>query len=408
MAGREVTSIVDMIVDALPRKATAKEVTAARKAVEKAASLAAEIPKPGTTITVPGLPPTRVQKGKLDPMGYSATKLTRPVEAYTPTVKQTNTPNLPRRFITMEDLEGGLILPLYGDRSAAGGLLARIGDIDLQRAYALEGGVDFMRAQANQIDDAVWASAPSITKSLIKAAQDARLAARKRGEDPQVYGVTMSMAPNALDFASFTPRVAADLAQQFMTKGSAKKFDALMRQNPDMKDWPGMMSPDLDQWFLTAKTKQRKIFLRTLDKDNVRKDLNLPPDIVAAARYAVTDPTQRAMPSGYGGLGISRLDLDRPFVDNPKVPHSTYGSQMRGEYVGGLLAPMRQEDLMRDAFSKYFSPNYVDTKGAVGALSPANATYAIKTQLPVQKVDAQMVDHYMMMLEDMRSKGLID
>lgn len=404
MAGRGIGDIVDLILEALPSKATQKEVSTARKAVEKAASPASKIPKPGTQVTVPGLPPTRVQKEKLDPMGYSGTKLTRPIEAYTPTLQQTNTPNLPRKTVTMEDLEGGLILPLYGDRSAAGGLLTRVGDIDLQRAYEVEGGVDFMRALANQVDDAVWASAPHITKRLVDAA---RTAAEASGGAP-IYGTTISMAPDALDFASFTPRVAADLAQQYMTKGSAKKFDDLLRQNPDMKDWPGVMSPDLDQWLLNAETKQRKAFLRTLDKDKVRKDLNLPPDIVAAARYAVTDPTQRAMPSGYGGLGISRLDIDRPFVDAPQAPHSTYGSQMRGEYVGGLLAPVRQEDLLRDAFSYYLSPSYVDTKGAVGALSPANATYAAKTQLPLQRVDAQMVDHYMMMLEDMRSKGLID
>lgn len=374
------------------------------KDISKSAQPATRLPKAGETISVRGLPPSKQPtKEMLDPMGYSATKLSRPIESYSPTVTPRNTPLLPRKNITLEDLEGGYLLPLYGDRSSAAGLLSRVGDINLQRAYNLEGGIDFMRGPSYQSDKAIWASGAGVLKPIVSKAEDI---AAKTGKP--VYGTTISMAPNSLDFAKFTPRVAADLLQQSMTKKSAKLFDDELRERKGMSDWVGILSPKLDEWLQKATPDQQKAFLRFADSDNARKNFGVTSDAIGAARYAVTDPTQASLPSGYGGTAIAQFKKKGGLLDSPTVTHSSYPVQTQGVYKGGLEVPIRQEDLFRDAFKAYRSPDYVSTKGKVGALDPSMATYSAKTQLPTQLVDAEMVDNYMKMLERYKQRGLLD
>lgn len=408
MGGRSLLSLVSDLLDTKKgaESLTPKQRAAALRDIERAASPAGSPPKAGaSTMTVRGLPPSQQPTAPaLDPLGYGAVKMTRPVEAYAPTVTPTNTPLLPRQTISLEDLEGGFLLPLYGDRSSAAGLLSRVGDIDLQRSYLLEGGADFMRGPAYQLDRAIWASGPGVMKPIVSRAGEI---ADETGRP--VYGITMSMAPNALDFAKFTPRVAADLLQQAMPKRSAKEFDEALRSKADMQDWPGLLSPNLDFWLQTAQPKQQKAFMRFADTEEARTKFGVPPDLIAAARYAVTDPTQAGLRSGFGGVGVSRFDTTGGgLISSPRAPHSSYSTQAAGDYVGGLSIPVPQEVLFRDAFAKYLSPAYVSTKGDVGALSPANATYAAKTQLPAQFVDAELVDTYGTLLEEARRLGLVD
>lgn len=407
MAGRSLLDLVVQMLDAKKGSAgmTPRERAMAIRDIERASGPVTRLPRAGAdTMVVRGLPPSQQPVKKvLDPLGYGGVKLTRPIEAYSPTVTATNMPLLPRQMMSLEDIEGSYLLPLYGDRSSAAGLLSRVGDVDLQRKYLLEGGADFMRGLAYQLDRAIWASGSGVMKPIVSRAEEVF---QKTGRP--VYGVTMSMAPDALDFAKFTPRVAVDLMQQAMTKKAAQAFDQELRTKKDMANWPGVLSQDVDAWLQTAAPKQQKAFMRFADTDEAKAQFGVPPDVIAAARYAVTDPTQAALRSGYGGVGISRFDTSGGgLISSPRAPHSSYSTQARGEYRGSLPIPVPQEVLFREAFQKYFSPNYISTKGDKGALSPANATYAAKTQLPAQLVDAEMVDTYMQLLEDARSLGLL-
>lgn len=404
MAARNLLDLIQALsrgrVDDMNARDRSKTVTD----ITSASSPAKRLPKAGQTMKVRSLPPSKQPtKELLDPMGYSSTKLSRPIESYTPTVTPTNTPLLPRKTISLEDIEGGFLLPLYGDRSSAGGILTRVGDIDLQRGYNLEGGFDFMRGPSYQADNAIWASGAGVMKPIVNKAEEI---ARETGRP--VYGTTISMAPNALDFAKFTPRVAADLLQQSMTKKAAKGFDDELRKRKGMSSWVGILSDEVDEWLMSATPDQQKAFMRFADTDEARKNFGVTSDAIGAARYAVTDPTQFDMPSGIAGTGISELDVTKGIIDSPSVPHTTYPIQARGLYTGSLEMPMRQEDLFRDPFRAYFSPNYVTGKGAAGPLDSANATYTQKTQLRPQLVDAQLVDTYGKMLENAKKRGLLD
>ena len=408
MAGRQLFEIIgDLgrgLLDEMPTQARNKAIAD----ITKSAAPASKLPKAGDKLVVRSLP-ARAQPTKelLDPLGYGKTKLARPVEAYTPTVTPTNRPLLPRKTISIEDLEGGYLLPLYGDRSSAAGILQRIGDMNLQRGYKLEGGFDFPLDVAGQDQQALWASGAGVLKPLWGAAKEL---ADKTGKP--VYGVSSSMAPDALDFATFTARAAGDIMQQSMTLKNAKKFDDELRKKAGMADWVGIHSPKLDEWLLKATPDQRKAFLRFADTDKAKQVFGAPPDAVAAARYAVTSATERNLPAGYSGTMIGRFDTStgggatRGIIDSIINPHTTYPVQGRGQYLGGLEYPVKTDQLFRDPFTKYYSPNYVRTDGQVGALDASKAIYAHKTQNAPQLVDAQLVDTIMKRNERLRQLGL--
>lgn len=408
MSGRKLAEIiVDFgrgLLDNMPTQARNEAISD----ITKSAAPASKLPKAGDKLVVRNLP-SRAQPTKelLDPLGYGKTKLTRPIEAYTPTVVPSNRPLLPRKTISIEDLEGGWLLPLYGDRSSAAGILQRIGDMNLQRGYNLEGGFDFPLGVAGQDQEALWASGAGVLKPLWNVAKELT---DKTGKP--VYGVSSSMATDALDFATFTARAAGDIMQQSMTVKNAKKFDDELRKKKGMADWVGVHSPKLDEWLLAATPDQRKAFLRFADTDEAKKVFGAPPDITAAARYAVTSATERNLPAGYSGTMIGRFDTStgngatRGIIDSIINPHTTYPMQGRGKYLGGLEFPVRTDELFRDPFSKYYDPKYVRTDGQVGALDASKATYAHKTQNAPQLVDAQLVDTIMKRNERLRQLGL--
>ena len=241
MAGRGLLDIVGDIVGGARKPLEGAAAKAAETAARRAAQPIKRAPKPGEKLIIPNI--KIVTKDRLDPQGYGSVKLARPIEAYTPRTAQGNAPLVPRKQITLHDLVGSYLLPFYGDRSAAGDLLTGVGDLNLQRIYEREGGADFMRALAAQLDDAIWASKSHIITRLADVAQRTSRAA----DGADVYGVTMSMAPNALDFASFTPRVAADILQQSpIPRRTVKAFDAEMAGR--IEGWPGLLSDQLDQF----------------------------------------------------------------------------------------------------------------------------------------------------------------
>lgn len=380
MANRGLDQLFDAIMGKYGRRITDEDVV--RQGISEAIRPVQSIPSPGDVVEFPGIPQRKVTKEILDPSGYGAVGLTRPIEAYTPTTMPTNIPNLTRRTIGLEDLQDGVLIPLYGDRMAGGQILSQVGDIPLSTGKLLEGGSDYMLGGAQQFDKAGWASAANIINALSNAAT------RDYG-GRDVYGVTFSMAPNALDFNATTGRVAADLLQQTeMPKDGVRKFNQRLSELTKGR-FPGLLSDELDEFLLYAKPDDRKAFLRTLDSKAYGKDLGLPTDAVAAARYAVTNASQRDLGSSRGGAGVIKLNLDELVrSENQQFPHTTYNTQLLGDYVGELDFRYPEEILFPEAFGRYNF--YGDAKG--NPMQAPNKTYAMKTQLPGQIVDQPMLD----------------
>jgi hypothetical protein len=398
MAGREFQALVDAILSGVKAPLDRSTARAATRAAEKAAGPITRAPRAGETLTIPGL--RQVNKDVLDPVGYASTKMARPIESYAPQTIPSNIPLLPEKRVTLEDFQNQYLLPLYWDRTAGEGLLTGVGDLQLQRAYPNEGGKDFMRGAAAQADQAIVASNPAIITRLGGAASAGE-------EGVPVNAVMLSMGANSGDFATQNARVAADMLQQSKITAAARKaLDTRMRGFDE--GWPGLLSPNLDQFLLDTAPEVRKAFLSYVDSTEARK-AGIPGDVAGGARYATTDPTQVTLPAGYGGMTIGRMNVGDFTIANPSVPHSSYAAQGRGEYVGGLEIPVPQSVLFPDAFSDYAQRTYFDKRsGRNLPFTDSHKTYSLKTELPLQRVNQQVVDAYGTALDQVRRLGLMD
>lgn len=335
-------------------------------------------------------PPT---KEELDPYGYQKTKL-RDYLSNTQLDLQAPQGLLSRIPRSWEDTVNMVAIPFYGDRSAGSRMLKGVDGNTMSSPVYLEGGVDFMRGPAAQQDRAIWASNSNITGRIMDAATRAAL----DNPDTPLLGITGSMAPDALDFATFTGATLAEMIPfSKIKKADAKSFDRLMRENVD-PEFPGVFSDNLRVWAETTAPEKRKSFIRLIDTKPMQ-DAGFPSPGVA--RYAVTDPTQRDVVSGRFGLGASFIDPQAQRLYNtPKgnqyraqVPHSTYNTQITGDYFGSL-PPVPQGLLFRDVYDAM--EGGVTKTGQ--PFSDSHKTHAIKTKMPAQVITPEIVDRIMQYL----------
>ena len=332
-------------------------------------------------------PASKANKADLDPLGYQKTRMNDAYLSDTD-VRSTDTgENLSRRPMSWEETEGKVVLPFYGDRTSRGLLVEGVNDVNFDQPVYTEGGVDFMVGPAAQADKSIWASNQNIITRIDKEA--AKAAEKFEGAD--ILGLTGSMAPDANDFATMTGAAMAELVKGAkITKKSAKEFDEVMRSiDPD---FVGVLSPKIREWAETTTSPKRKSFIRLMDSAPMQaKGFPSP----AEARYSVTDPTQRDMPAGMFGLGAARVDTSAPLMFNtpkgnlPKtsVPHSTYNTQISGEYLGSL-PPVPQGLLFKDVYNAM--EGKVTKSGQ--PLNEAHKTHAIKTKMPAQKITPEILE----------------
>jgi hypothetical protein len=101
------------------------------------------------------------------------------------------------------------------------------------------------------------------------------------------------------------------------------------------------------------------------------------------------------MPAGMFGLGAARIDREMPLLYNePKgnhyranVPHSTYNTQIAGEYAGSL-PPVPQGLLFRDVYDAMEGK----TTKSGHQLNQAHKTQAIKLKMPAQQITPEVLE----------------
>ena len=213
---------------------------------------------PSTMYSNPFFDVSKINKEVLDPLGYQKTKMKK----YLSDIKidsQDLKNKLPRKPVTIEALEGKYVLPLYGDRSSGGLLVKGIDDQKFDKSVLTEGGVDYMRGQANQLDNSIWASAEHIIQQISKKAKKV---AEETGKD--VVGSTISMSPESLDFTNFAAETMAEMMKFApVTKANALQFDDLMLKTDP--NWPGVQSKGLREYVKKASSGIRKAFIRNMD-----------------------------------------------------------------------------------------------------------------------------------------------
>ena len=332
-------------------------------------------------------------KDQVDPLGYGRAKglLTRPLDetniGYSKNIDLT-----PKKDLSIQDLQGSVLYPLMGDQSATGLLVNSIDDVAFKNPVKLEGGANFMRGASNQAEGTVWASDKGIISRL-----DRKVKSLSEETDKPINMIYTAMGKEGVDFSTFPSGV---LAEQIPTakilKKDKKSFDSLMKKRvmegvgtkkrekyPAVKDWVGIDSPKLRDYLDNAPPSVRKKFVKIMDTAPFQQ-AGFPN--VGKARYAVTDDALKTKKAGDTGLVIARPNLIKKPTNDPLVPHSTYPSQMYGDYIGGLDNTVPRSLLFRDYFN---SPKVKSLN------NPAMQDYGFTRVLPTQEVDQQLVDTIM-------------
>jgi hypothetical protein len=255
---------------------------------------------------------------------------------------------LPRATVSPESLQGSVLIPAYGDRTAAGVALTHINERPLADPVRLEGGPDFMRAAAAQKEGSAWASGKGKVTTLAGRVRDAA----KEG-DP-VNLVYSAMGARGGDFSTMmADAVLGQLPGAKVTNRTAQEFDAAMKaQRPD---WPGLKSPDL-RGRLRESAGLRKTFVDEMALGKWQ-DAGFPD--VGSTRAAISEPALLGQQTGASGYAISQLDPRGRVISNPAVPHTTYDTHLGGlGYLGGLERSVPREIMFPDWWAtRQASPN---------------------------------------------------
>lgn len=346
-----------------------------------------------TTEKAAGIAPVKkkkLTKEQIDPLGYGKKGLlTEPLSELD--IEYVDRGLLaPEIKLTMEDLQGSVLFPLLGDHSKAGSDLVGIGGNKFKTAVPLEGGFNFMRS--NPSEGAVWASGESITSRIHN---DVSRIAEETGLP--VNMIYSAMGKDSIDFATFPALTLTEMLPfSKIKKKDLSEFHKKMKSDIEIggegykgiKDFPKLDDKGLRAYLETAKGETRKKFVRLMDTDKFQR-AGFPS--VAQARYATTEDVLKDVSAGESGFAVGRLDTSKPPTSNPLTPHSTYPSQISGEYLGGLKQSLPRDVIFRDFYKRL--ENAKTKAGKPQTMS--NKDYIFRMNLPYQIVDQELVDTIM-------------
>jgi hypothetical protein len=251
--------------------------------------------------------------GDFDPRFDPRAKEQERLKNLTTTVESTQKVDAPK--VSLVDFEGRPFITSMSDRTAAGGDLLKINDVELNRPIGLLGGQDYMFNNPGQ----VWASAQAPVKQLMQAADVLK---QTTGQNP-LY-IPWRMAPTGGDFATMTGETMLSYAQSAMGKAEKKALNKTIKEF--IPEWKGVDSPESIKQFRDAPDAIRKSVMNEMDV-NFRDlgGLN-----IGEARLSVADKKQLLSPDA----GI--MNIGEIFADQPMIMQSGHPSYPRGVPGQGL------------------------------------------------------------------------
>lgn len=242
--------------------------------------------------------------------------------------------------VSIADFEGRPFITSMSDRTAAGGRITGINDVQFDEAIDLRGGQDYMFDHPNE--GQVWASDPKVVNSLQRAAQGL---AEETGESP--IFLPWRMAPTGGDFSTMTGEAMLKYARQNMSKSdiaeinktireTGYKVDGAMIKIPEFK---GIESSESIAQLSEFKGPQRKAINFILD----RKGRETGGLSLTEARVAVSDQSQLTRRDA-GLQNVGEIDVNAPIIENSG--HPTYPAGLPGRGLGALKEDIGVYEMM--------------------------------------------------------------
>ena len=296
----------------------------------------------------------------------------------------------PEKKLSIEDLQGSVLFPLLGDHSKAGSDLVSIGGNTFKTPVPLDGGFNFMRL--NPEEKAVWASGEGVTNRIHKKVS--RVADETGLPVNMIYS---AMGKDSIDFATFPALTLTEMLPfSKIKKKDLSEFHKKMKSDITIgsdvykaaKDFPKLDDEGLRAYLEKASPETRKKFVRLMDTAPYQ---NAGFPSVAQARYAATEDVLKDVGAGESGFAVGQLDTSKLPTSNPLNPHSTYGSQLYGNYLGGLEQGVPRNVLFRD----FYKPLENQKTKAGNFTNSAMKDQKFRFNLPTQIVDQELVDTIM-------------
>ena len=173
-----------------------------------------------------------------------------------------------------------------------------------------------------------------------------------------------------------------------ITKKAKKEFDQEVRRF--RPEWKGVDSLEArDQLNANGALRHAFIDRMTLDQFKTAGFPDLP-----ITRAAITEQSLMDVPIHAGGFAVAKMDPTGRIITESPVPHTTYNTQLAGQYVGGFEQPIPREILFSD---------FTGARRAAGT-DPAGDIRSFQLSNPVQEATQQWVDNLMRFMESTRNK----
>jgi hypothetical protein len=244
--------------------------------------------------------------------------------------------------VSLANLAGMPFITSMADRTAAGGNLLGIDNVQFNRPVGLLGGQDFMFNNPGL----VWSSGNAPANALMKYAAEVKSAT---GQNP-IY-LPYRMAPTGGDFAQMTGETMLAYADASMGSRQKNRLDKSIKKF--IPDWSGVSDPASVQQFRAAPDKKRKAIKAMMDRD-FRNEGGIN---IGGARLAVSDPMQLAAQEG-GLQNVGEIFAGNPLI---KSTHPAYPGGVPGKGIGTLAEDINVFQLL---------PNVVQARGIPDPRNP--------------------------------------
>ena len=231
--------------------------------------------------------------------------------------------------ISLTSLAGMPFITSMADRTAAGGSLLGIDNVQFNRPVGLLGGQDFMFNNPGL----VWSSGNAPANALMKYAAEVKNAT---GQNP-IY-LPYRMAPTGGDFAQMTGETMLAYADASMGSRQKNRLDKSIKKF--IPTWSGVSDPASVQQFRAAPDKKRKAIKAMMDRD-FRNEGGIN---IGSARLAVSDPMQLAAQEG-GLQNVGEIFAGRPLIQST---HPAYPGGVPGKGIGTLAEDINVFQLLPD------------------------------------------------------------
>jgi len=272
----------------------------------------------------------------LEPIKKSGAQLAREaryVHDVVPTHAFSEAPKL-----SIQDLQGGVLVGVPGDRSLAGHQLLSVNGVPLSKPVELHGGPRYGQRKADLGEDAFWASQMGAASALQNKA--ARAAETAKGNP--VFGLYTAMAPDSSNYAlHHTEALVNQLDALNPNKAKLRAFDSMIRDS--FPEFLGMNHPEVMNQF-AVNSELRKHVADRLNKTKIAAQFDMPSG--EATIHAITEPALRNVGTGSTGYSVGELNPFKALT--AEAEHPTYDTQIPGQFKGQMIAQLPWEHYFPD------------------------------------------------------------